>query len=83
MREFTCIAVNDETKEYFFTGKKHDDFDLEGFVPVTHYFPSYVTPREGLESGWVKDEKDVVFIFYDGYTDITNTNKIMEVLTRP
>jgi len=79
---YLIVVSNDDTKEYFISDK-HDDYGLKGFIPVTHYLPSHVVPRKGFENGILKTPQDILNLFYDDYTDISNTDLVLDVLTRP
>lgn len=76
------IHQNIDTLEYFFStdhcqGEKSRRGAAlypqgEGWVPVTHYFPSAVAPRPTLPSGVIETVADIITVYYFDYTEIPN-----------
>lgn len=82
MRNSLTLVENADRKVFFFSDK-HTDFGLKGFVPVTYTIPQQVKPRLGFESGWLETPDDIVKLYLRDYTDITNTDEVLEAITDP
>lgn len=69
----------DTVREYFFStdhcqgveGRSEGTYP-EGFGPTTYYLPFTIVARPSLPSGRVETLKDLLMIFYQGYTEIPN-----------
>lgn len=80
------IVINVETKE-FFVSPIHDDYELKNFVPVSHYYPLIIYSLKNNKLNHVLNTANDVIEFYypksEGYKDITESDFIMDILTRP
>jgi hypothetical protein len=74
MENKTIIIIsNEETNTFFFSNDHCQNHGLgKDFVPVTHYLPSRVVPRESVPDGIVKNVEDLVAVFYHYMEEIPN-----------
>lgn len=72
MRSVVIIS-NYTSKEYFFSTDHCQPHELgDNWASVTHYLPSRVVPREGLEDGIINHVKDLIKVFYNDYHKVLN-----------
>ena len=67
MGSFTTVE-NDEKKE-FFVSPRHDDFGLDGFVPVTYHYPMYI-PALGRN---INSPEEIMDFFLHDYKKLSNS----------
>lgn len=73
----SIVVISSEEKGEYFLSKDHCQNHGMGadYVAVTHYLPSNVVPRMGLEDGIIKNIEDLILVFYSDKQKIENPNK--------
>jgi len=72
------VVSNDNTQE-FFVSEKHSDYELDDFAVCTYSYPHEISPRKGFEDGILKTAEDIIALYYEGYTDITDETWVQDL----
>ena len=75
MKTITIISSLD--RKLFFQSTDHcQEHGLGGdFIPVTYTLPMQVSPRNSLPNGLIRNLDELISVFYDDMTEISNPNK--------